>query len=260
MSKLDWMNGHYIRQLAPADLAERIAPFWSEESGIPLAQLRADPALAVVVPLIQERIKTLAEGWDLVDFAFVDEITYEPQMLVAKGLTAAQSLAALRTMRSALETLPFEEAALDPALRDLAVASGLKAGQLFGILRVATTGKAVAPPIFGSLVALGRARTLRALPGGRTASGADGGRLEAESWKLEAGNWKLEAGNWKLETGNWKRNISNQPATSSLQHPTSNIQHPRHFELRASSSSSFQLREPKPWKTPSRWTNRVSTG
>ena len=27
MSKLDWMNGHYIRQLAPADLTERLAPF-----------------------------------------------------------------------------------------------------------------------------------------------------------------------------------------------------------------------------------------
>ena len=34
-------------------------------------------------------------------------------------------------------------------------------GQFFGILRVATTGKAVAPPLFGSLVALGRERTLR---------------------------------------------------------------------------------------------------
>ena len=183
MSKLDWMNGHYIRQLAPADLAERIAPFWREESGIPLEQLRADPALRIVVPLIQERIKTLAEGWDLVDFAFVDEITYDPQMLVAKGLTAAQSLAALRTMRSALETLPFEEATLDPALRDLAVASGLKAGQLFGILRVATTGKAVAPPIFGSLVALGRARTLA-----RCLAAEQHLERLAEGWKLETGS------------------------------------------------------------------------
>lgn len=160
MSKLDWMNGHYIRQLAPADLMERIAPFWSEESGIPLAQLRSHPALPIVVPLIQERIKTLADGWDLVDFAFVDEITYDPAMLIAKGLTAAQSLTALEALQRALAELPFEEATLDPALRGLAAELGLKVGQLFGLLRVATTGKNVAPPLFGSLVALGRERTL----------------------------------------------------------------------------------------------------
>ena len=112
------------------------------------------------MPLIQERIRTLAEGWDLVDFVFVDDISYDPHMLVAKGLNASQSLAALKTIHRVLQELPFEEAALEPALRDLAVELGLKAGQLFGILRVATTGKAVAPPIFGSLVALGRERTL----------------------------------------------------------------------------------------------------
>jgi glutamyl-tRNA synthetase len=160
MSKLDWMNGHYIRQVAPADLAERIAPFWSEESGIPVDQLRADPALPLVVPLIQERIKTLADGWELVDFVFVDQITYDAGMLVAKGMTPAQSLAALEVAHRLLDSVTFDEASLETALRDLAVELGLKVGQLFGILRVATSGKAVAPPLFGSLVALGRGRTL----------------------------------------------------------------------------------------------------
>lgn len=160
MSKLDWMNGHYIRQLAAADLTERIAPFWSAEAGIPLGQLRADPALPIVVPLIQERIKTLADGWELVDFAFVEQIHYDPRMLIAKGLDAAQTLATLQALHRALAELPFEEATLDPALRGLAAELGLKVGQLFGILRVATTGKAVAPPLFGSLLALGREQVL----------------------------------------------------------------------------------------------------
>ena len=61
------------------------------------------------MPLIQERIKTLADGWELVDFAFVDEIDYDPAMLIAKGLTAAQSLAALETLQRVLADLPFEE-------------------------------------------------------------------------------------------------------------------------------------------------------
>lgn len=160
MSKLDWMNGHYIRQLAPADLAGRLAPFLSEDSGIPAETLRTSPALAIMAPLIQERIKTLADGWELIDFVFVEEISYDPAMLVAKGLTPAGSLAALRAARAALAELPFTEASLEPALRELAASLGLKAGQFFGILRVATSGKAVAPPLFGSLVALGRERVL----------------------------------------------------------------------------------------------------
>ena len=112
------------------------------------------------MPLIQERIKTLADGWELVDFAFTDEIAYEPAMLIAKGLTAAQSLALLETLQRVLAELPFEEATLESALRELATELGVKVGQLFGILRVATTGKAVAPPLFGSLLALGRDRVL----------------------------------------------------------------------------------------------------
>ncbi len=160
MSKLDWMNGHYIRQLSPADLAGRLAPFLAADLGQPAETLAADPALPVLVPLIQERLKTLADAGELVDFAFVEEISYDPKMLVAKGLTVAQSLAALETAQRLLAETPFDEAALEPALRDLAVELGLKVGQLFGILRVATTGKNVAPPLFGSLVALGRARTL----------------------------------------------------------------------------------------------------
>ena len=116
--------------------------------------------LPVLVPLIQERLKTLDEAATLIDFAFVEELTYDPQMLVAKGLTPAQSLAALAAARALLADLPFTEEGLDAPLRGLAEQLSVKVGQLFGILRVATTGKNVAPPIFGSLIALGRQVTL----------------------------------------------------------------------------------------------------
>ncbi len=160
LSKLDWMNGHYIRSLSAPDLTERLIPFLSEDLGIPDADLRAHPALPIIVPLIQERIKRLDEAAELVDFAFVDEIAYEPEMLIAKGLDAAQSLAALEAAHRVIESLPFTEEALEPALRALAEQLGLKPGQLFGILRVALTGKAVAPPLFGSMMALGREQAL----------------------------------------------------------------------------------------------------
>jgi len=177
LSKLEWMNGHYIRQLTIPDLTERLLPFLSAHLGRPVAELRDHPALPVVVPLIQERIKTLADAGELVDFVFAEEISYDPQMLVAKGLDAARSLAALEAAHRLLAGLPFTEEALDAPLRGLAEQMGLKAGQLFGILRVAITGKNVAPPLFGSMIALGREKTL-----------ARCARAEALLRELDAGN------------------------------------------------------------------------
>ena len=48
-------------------------------------------------------------------------------------------------------------------MRPLAKELGLKAGQLFGAIRVATSGLRVAPPLFESLEILGRERTLSSI-------------------------------------------------------------------------------------------------
>jgi glutamyl-tRNA synthetase len=167
-SKLDWLNGVYIRDLPPGELARRLLPFLQE------AGLDADPTtVRAVTPLIQERIKTLKDAVPLVDFFFIEEIEYNSQELIGKKMDAAASLAALRRVRKTLTDLEtFSKDDLESSLRDLAGELGLKAGQLFGIIRTATTGKKVAPPLFGTLAVLGRARSLA--------------RLEQAEEKLEA--------------------------------------------------------------------------
>ncbi|HZY44042.1 MAG TPA: glutamate--tRNA ligase, partial [Anaerolineae bacterium] len=52
---------------------------------------------------------------------------------------------------------------MEHALRDLAEKSGLKLGAFFTPIRVAVTGKTVSPPLFGSIVALGREKTIERL-------------------------------------------------------------------------------------------------
>ena len=156
-SKLDWLNGVYIRQFSLDELAQRLYPVLQS------ADLEVDPhTVLAVTPLIQERIKTLDDAVALVDFFFEDGIRFDtPAALIGKKMDAAGSLAALRRVRALLADLPaFDEATLEPALRALADELGLKAGQLFGIIRVAITAKRVAPPLFGTLAVLGRARTL----------------------------------------------------------------------------------------------------
>ena len=154
--RLEWMNGYYIRQLEPADLAARIVPFMSE------AGLHATAAnLQPLVPLVQERLKTLSEAANWLDFLFVDHIEYDPNLLVGKKMDALASLQALQQARLELSALsPFDAETIEPVLRSLADALGLKVGQLLGIIRIAVSGKQVAPPLFETLAALGQERTL----------------------------------------------------------------------------------------------------
>jgi len=154
--KLDWMNGVYIRQLRTDDLATRLLPFLER------AGLNVDVEIVQrLVPLIQERIKVLADAIDLVDFFFQEEIAFEPQLLIGKKMGPADSLAALRSVHRVLDELSaFDEETLEGTLRHLAQQLGLKAGQLFGIIRAAVTGKSVAPPLFGTLSILGKERVL----------------------------------------------------------------------------------------------------
>jgi glutamyl-tRNA synthetase len=157
--KLEWMNGVYIRQLNQEDVAARTLPF------LQAAGLRADEeTMRRLVPLIQERIKILSDTVELVDFFFLEEIQYDSQLLVGKQMDPRASLDALRRVIEILEGLhSFDEETLETALRGLTAELGLKAGQLFGMIRVAVTGKVVAPPLFGTLSILGRERVLARL-------------------------------------------------------------------------------------------------
>jgi len=117
--------------------------------------------LVPIVPLIQERIKTLVEATGWIDFFFRDPTGLDASQLVAKKMTAAESCDALQQARDRLAALPdFEVETIDPALRSLADELGLKVGQLLGIVRVAVSGKTVAPPLFETLSILGRERVL----------------------------------------------------------------------------------------------------
>jgi glutamyl-tRNA synthetase len=155
--KLDWMNGVYIRQLDPDDLARRLKPFLDK------AKFEADlPTIRRMVPLIQERMVKLTDALALVDFFFAEELHYDPQLLIQKGMDVEQTRQVLAESERVLRALPvFEEADIEAALRAKAEEMGLKARQFFGTLRIATTGKEVAPPLFGTLAILGRDKVLK---------------------------------------------------------------------------------------------------
>ncbi len=163
--KLNWMNGAYIRALPPEELLERLIPFWADAGLIETpAPAEILPTLRVLVPLVQERLKTLRDVVELTDFVFTDIAVPPVEKVIGSKMTAEQSLDAIRRVQALLAGIAhFEATAMEIPMRRLADDLGLKAGQLFGIVRNAVTGKEVSPPLFGSIEALGRAKTLKRL-------------------------------------------------------------------------------------------------
>ena len=160
--KLTWLNGIYIRALPPPVLAERIRPFLQESAGA------VDPAqLERVAPLIQERIKTLAEAVDMAGFFFGgDELHYDVSALLGKRFAGrpAEAATAIEAVMSGLAaSTDWDEEGLEGVIRPLADNLGLKTGDLFGLIRVAVTGRTAAPPLFQTMALLGMERCLARL-------------------------------------------------------------------------------------------------
>jgi glutamyl-tRNA synthetase len=158
-NKLDWMNGMYIRALPVQELVKRITPFLLD-AGLEVDTQR----LLKIAADIQERLVTLKDAVEMTDFLFVESISPDPAQLVANGLskeTTRRVLQQAETILGAFE--PFEAALLEHAFRAAAEAAGLKPGLFFTPIRVAVTGKTVSPPLFASIAALGREKTIERL-------------------------------------------------------------------------------------------------
>jgi glutamyl-tRNA synthetase len=110
-----------------------------------------------VTPLIRERIKLLRDAVTAADFFFLKELTpYDPAELIPQKGDAALALRILEHAEEVLASTAFDHDSLDRALRQAAASLGLKAGPMFQPIRVAVCGRKNAPPLFETMVVLGR--------------------------------------------------------------------------------------------------------
>ncbi|MDQ4049695.1 MAG: glutamate--tRNA ligase [Actinomycetota bacterium] len=144
--KLRWMNGRYLRELAPAELASR------------LEDLLGRPDLLEPATVAQEKMQTLADFWPLAGF-LVERRPYQDEAWARVMHDGA--LERLSEARAALERVePFDEPGVEEALRGVVERLAVKPKEVFQPLRVAITGGTISPGIFESVAALGKDETL----------------------------------------------------------------------------------------------------
>lgn len=157
LDKLAWLNGEYMRAMPEMEFA-RLAR----------EAVEADPELDTdrwdlvepLLPLVQERTKFVVEVPDQVRFVLSDEFEYDEgswkKVMEKDGV--AEILGRARDLLAGLDDFAVDaiEAALRSMLEDLAI--GARKG--LQPIRVAVTGSSVSPPLFESLAALGKDRSV----------------------------------------------------------------------------------------------------
>jgi glutamyl-tRNA synthetase len=114
-----------------------------------------------ISPLVQERTKLLPEAGEQVVFLFEDFDDYDAaswEKVMAKDGVVEVLDAAVSALH---ELHSWDAVSVETAMRTLPEKLGIGAARAFQPLRVAVTGSSVSPPLFESIAALGRDRTLQ---------------------------------------------------------------------------------------------------
>jgi glutamyl-tRNA synthetase len=161
-SKLDWMNGEYVRSLSPADFLDASRPFVVADLGRELGDGEWE-RFERIAPLVQERTKLLTEVGRQVRFLFSPEVEIDPASW-AKAMDSGEAGVVLEAARSELDLLTtWDHDSIERALRAMLERLDINARKGLQPLRVAITGSTVSPPLFESMAILGKGTTLARL-------------------------------------------------------------------------------------------------
>ena len=161
LKKLAAFNGEYIRAMAPAEFVAACEPWleawrdshpghrWSQDTFVRMA------------PFVQERAVTLADTPGTIDFAMLNEPTFDEAALLKTMSDVSRAL--LTDVIAAFATADWEAEILKTTVEEIGATHGLKRGPAQGPVRLAVTGRLVGPPLYEPLVILGRDETIARL-------------------------------------------------------------------------------------------------
>ena len=168
-AKLEHFNGVYIRELDSEELLAMLAPHL-ESDQVPWPPERYRPeVVASMVPLVQEKLRTLSDIERQVDWLFcpdppIDEASWDKA--VVRGKASAEILDGAI---AALADCSWDPDTVKDAVFAAGEANGVNRSKSQAPVRVAVTGRSVGPPLFEPMVLhMSREEVLRRLRNARS--------------------------------------------------------------------------------------------
>lgn len=170
IEKLDWINGVYIREKSPEDLATLVLPYLKNEKWFQtvcknVPNYKEDlKYLENALSLIRGRLKKLSDAPAQLKLFYLNDFDYDPKLFINEKMKVDQKMVkiALEKSLAALEKLEsFEdEEAIKECLLKVVTDLNVKNGQVLWPLRVALSNEQFSPGVFEMIKVLGRDRSL----------------------------------------------------------------------------------------------------
>ncbi len=156
--KLLWLNGIYLRESKPEDLAAEMKRIFSLRN----IEIKDEAKLVHAIRASQEKEKTLADMANLVEFAFVENISPdEASLKILSEDASKQKISVLKTHLEKLES--FTHDSIKQAFTEALTELNIKMKELAQPTRAALCGKSISPGIYDVIELLGKQSTLERL-------------------------------------------------------------------------------------------------
>lgn len=151
LTKLEWLNGEYIRAMSDEQLVKRLEEYKSE--------YKENDLLSKLVPLSKERIKTLKEFFELNDFMF-NKPAYDKEVI--KKLKIDDLDKTFEVVIITLEKMdtPWTQEVFEQNFRTLAEQLNISVRDMFQLIRIGISGKLISPPMLECMQILGEKESI----------------------------------------------------------------------------------------------------
>lgn len=171
IKKLNWMNGNYIRNLELSDFTAMSLPYLADAGLIHLTNDKFQTEiygeknfewLKKVVSMEQERVQTLSEVPEAVEFVF-KKPDYEANLLFWKDTSVEELREVLDNLNVIIKEMPEEKWEKTEHIEEVLMEHANEAGdrgKLLWPLRAALTGRKASPGPFEIMAVIGKEETL----------------------------------------------------------------------------------------------------
>jgi glutamyl-tRNA synthetase len=151
-TKLEWLNGEYIRSLSDEELEKRLDEY--------LVDHPAKGKISPLIPLVKDRIKKLSDFVPLTLFFFEDP-DYDKEVFHKLKIDQLENILEKTSEKLGSLSKPWKADEFEAIFRKLSQDLDISVSQMFQLIRVAISGQLVTPPLFESIQILGEEEAVK---------------------------------------------------------------------------------------------------